>query len=479
MIGFFPEIYDDELLYSQLCRYYQRTGYTKYIYAIDDLFMRRTVHPVIEWVNEYTPDAMSHITKNMDFETVIRQHTMFPAYTRFLPKERRNASLQSLLTCDGNYYNLIVNQNLRRKRFLRYCPVCAKEDRKRLGETYWHREHQIIHVDICPKHRCFLKDSAVLMGSKVTPGLFAAELEVPMDTNPELCNNDRFIDFIQYVLEVFRLPVDMETDVPIGSFLRSKLDEQYRSESKMKVYSTKLYEDYCAFFKDISEPMEFESFRKIYNNYSLDHYRIYQLAYFQGISPKELAKRPLVVVSSAMEEFYQELAQEHGLDFSVVSKIGEAVISKYRNLGKVGRKSGPKQREWAELDEKYLPRVKELVDKIYNAEGKPQKVSVTRVEREIGAPPKQFQKLPKCTRYVMDHMETQNEYRARRVTWAVKLFLQEERYISHNKLNHFLTLRRNDLQACLPFIRDEEVKNVVNRLLEEERQYQEEMNQEE
>ena len=155
------------------------------------------------------------------------------------------------------------------------------------------------------------------------------------------------------------------------------------------------------------------------------------------------------------------------------------VPSYVRSWMKVGRKSGPKQREWAELDEKYLPRVKELVDKIYNAEGKPQKVSVTRVEREIGAPPKQFQKLPKCTRYVMDHMETQNEYRARRVTWAVKLFLQGERYISHNKLNHFLTLRRNDLQACLPFIRDEEVKNVVNRLLEEERQYQEEMNQEE
>ena len=48
MIGFFPEIYPDELLYSQLCRYYQRTGYTKYIFAVDDLFMRRTVHPVIE-----------------------------------------------------------------------------------------------------------------------------------------------------------------------------------------------------------------------------------------------------------------------------------------------------------------------------------------------------------------------------------------------------------------------------------------------
>ena len=463
MIGFFPEIYEDELLYSQLCRYYQRSGYTKYLSAVDDLFIRRTAHPVIEWVNEYQPDAMEHITKGSDFETVIREHTMFPAYTRFLPKERRNAAMHSLLICDGNYYNLIVNQNLRRKRFLRYCPVCARKDRERLGETYWHREHQIIHVDICPRHRCFLEDSTIPIGSKVTPGLFAAEIEVPFDTEPEPCGNEHLIDFIQYVLDVFRTPVDMETDVPIGSFLRSKLGEQYQSESKMKVYSTKLYEDYCAFFRDICEPMGFEGFRKAYNNYSLDHYRIYQLAYFQGISVEELTKRPTVVVSSAMEEFYRNMASEYGINIDTVIKIGDATISEYRNLGKVARKSGPKQREWAELDEKYLPRVKEIVDRIYSSE-KPDRVSITRVEREVGAPSKQFQKLPKCSKYVEDHIETMNEFRARKVTWAVKLFLQEGLYLSMNKLNHFLNFRKNDLSACFHLITDPVVIETINKL---------------
>ena len=37
MIGFFPDIYPDELLYSQLCRYYQRTGYTKFLFAVDSI----------------------------------------------------------------------------------------------------------------------------------------------------------------------------------------------------------------------------------------------------------------------------------------------------------------------------------------------------------------------------------------------------------------------------------------------------------
>lgn len=464
MIGFFPEIYEDELLYSQLCRYYQRSGYTRYLFAVDDLFMRRTAHPVIEWVNEYTPDAMAHITIGTDFETVIRERTMFPAYTRFLPKTRRNGALQSLLICDGNYYNLIVNQNLKHKRFLRYCPVCADEDRKRYGETYWHREHQIIHVEICPKHKCFLKDSSIPIGSKTTPGLFPAELEVPFDEKPEPCLNDKLVEFINYVLEVFRAPVDMESDVPIGSFLRSMLDDKYLSSAKTKVYSTMLYKDYSDFFGDISEPMNFEGFRKVYNNYSLDHYRIYQLAFFQGIPVEKLAKRPMVLVDTAMEELYRELGSEHGIEFETVCKIGEAIITRYRNLGKLSRKSGPKQREWAALDEKYLPKVKEIVDRIYNSE-KPSRVSITRVEREVGAPSKQFQKLPKCTQYVMDHLETQNEYRARQVTWAVKLFLEEGRFLCRSRINHFLSYRKNDISACFPLITDPEVKKIVADLL--------------
>lgn len=465
MIGFFPEIYEDELLYSQLCRYYQRTGYAQYISAIDDLFMRRTVHPVIEWVNEYTPDAMAHIIRDTDFETVIREHTMFPAYTRFLPKKRRNDALQSLLVCDGNYHNLIVNQTLKKKRYLRYCPVCAKEDRKKYGETYWHREHQIVHVDICRKHKCFLKDSKVPISSKSTPGLYPAEIEVPQDMMPEPCLNDGLVQFIQYVLEVFRMPVDMDSDVPIGSYLRSMLAEQYQSESGTKVYSTKLYEDYSSFIHDICEPMSFDAFRKIYNNYGLDHFQIYQLAYFQGISVAELANRPAVIVSSALEDFYRDLGQKYDIQYDTVCEIGEAVISKYRSLGRVSRKSGPKQKEWAVLDEEYLSQVKEIVDRIYNADSKPGRVSITRIEREIGVPPKRLQNLPKCRQYVTEHLETQNQYRARQVTWAVRLFLDDGRYVSRNKLNHFLYFRRNDLSACYPMITDPAVKRIVADLL--------------
>ena len=57
MISFFPDIYPDELLYSQLARYYAKSGYTSYIFAAEDLYEKRTVKPDIEFVNPLTKDA--------------------------------------------------------------------------------------------------------------------------------------------------------------------------------------------------------------------------------------------------------------------------------------------------------------------------------------------------------------------------------------------------------------------------------------
>ena len=467
MIGFFPEIYPDELLYSQLCRYYQRSGYTGYIYAADDIFLRRTVHPSIEFVNEYTPDAIAHITKDMDFETVVRLHTMFPAYTRFLPKKRRDDALRALVRCEGIYHNLVVNQSVKQPRFLRYCPLCAVEDRDRFGETYWHREHQVPGIDVCPMHRCYLKDSTVRIGGKVSPGLFPAENTVPSEEGGTIqeCRDERLLAFAGYMLEVFRAPVDMDADIPASTLLHSFLKGKYLSESGMKVDSRKLYDDYTNFIKDICEPMTFSYFTKVYNNGALDHHKICQLAFFQGIPVEKLVNPADTSIRSAMEELYYELSEEYHVPYDVMCVIGETILEKNRNLGKVARKSGPKQREWAELDDKYLPRVKEIVDRIYNEGGKPGHVSVGRVEREFGAPAKQFKKLPRCTEYILEHTETQNEYRARQVTWAVHLFESEGQYMSKNKLNHFLNFRKNDLMACAGLIIDENVKTVVDDLL--------------
>ena len=103
MIAFFPEIYPDELLYSQLARYHSRSGYARYVFTVADIYNNQTlVHPDVDFVNRYTPDAMQWITKYEPWETIAEQHTMYPAYIRFLPKLRRVDAVNGILSCEGN-----------------------------------------------------------------------------------------------------------------------------------------------------------------------------------------------------------------------------------------------------------------------------------------------------------------------------------------------------------------------------------------
>jgi hypothetical protein len=44
-------------------------------------------------------------------------------------------------------------------KWFRFCPVCVTNDRKELGETYWHRLHQLPGILTCPRHNVFLEDS--------------------------------------------------------------------------------------------------------------------------------------------------------------------------------------------------------------------------------------------------------------------------------------------------------------------------------
>ena len=72
MIAFFPEIYPDELLYSQIARYHSRSGYTRYVFSAEEIFKNGSLTlPSIEFVNQYTSDVMKWITKIETWETII------------------------------------------------------------------------------------------------------------------------------------------------------------------------------------------------------------------------------------------------------------------------------------------------------------------------------------------------------------------------------------------------------------------------
>ena len=84
MIGFLPEIYPDELVYSFLARYYVRSGYINYTFFAENIYVNKNTVPDIEIFNTFTKESLNVITKNYSLDYLIKNHTMFNFYARFI-----------------------------------------------------------------------------------------------------------------------------------------------------------------------------------------------------------------------------------------------------------------------------------------------------------------------------------------------------------------------------------------------------------
>ena len=468
MIAFFPEIYPDELLYSQIARYHAHSGYSNLVFTMTDIYKNANLTlPSVEFVNQYTPDTMQWITKNKSWEMITEQHTMYPAYIRFLPKDRKQEALNGVLTCTGNWKKLMCLPTNTEKRYLRYCPRCADEDRIKYGETFWHREHQIQKIRVCPQHKCFLECSNIAISSKVAPGLHDAESSIPKQQPLRICNNSREIDFSQYVIDVMNEPIDFENATLVGRYLHSCLNSNYANKTGLVRNITKLYEDYLDFYTDDLSVMTPSYLQKIFNGYAYDTYFILQIAYFLKISVYDVTHLPNDTSSNEFFAIYQELSQKHNIDYAIVEDIASTVL-KYSNQQNIAaRKSGPRAILYDKLDEQYLPQVKQFVDKTAETDGRPEKLSFAKVQKALNLPQKQINKLPRCKAYIEKHLESQPEFWARTVEWAVSVLKQENRQINRSRIMKMTNMRPNDLECCCPNIKNHEIKELIQSLLNE------------
>lgn len=158
MLTYFPTPYPDEWWYSILCRYHVRSGNAKHQSTVKELFEGKataamgSVFPngTIRQVTSQLPPSF------LTAKEVILRHTLFPYYMRFYRQEEKEKVLERL--CMGE---TVVITSIRlfadaSKWSPRYCPRCAETDRAAYGEAYWHMEHQIPMMTLCPIHRCRL-----------------------------------------------------------------------------------------------------------------------------------------------------------------------------------------------------------------------------------------------------------------------------------------------------------------------------------
>lgn len=470
MIALFPSIYEDELAYSLFARYYMKSGFTTFLDVAEALYMNKWCRPDAEFINKLSPEVQRLITRDMAMETFVEYHTMLPYYGRFISMERRKKALESLVSMDGNYRNILPVANSRsgEKRFLRYCPECVKEDREIYGETYWHRIHQMPDVNVCSKHGCYLQESRVPLNAKSSPNLIPAEQEIE-DTEVLYCNNGRELELANYITSVFLAPMDYKKTDNIGIFLHEKLPRKYLSDSGLVRSITEFYEDYKNFYKKTPSIMKEANMQKIFNGYRWSCYDICQMALFEGIEVQELLSFH-ASTENIMKNTYEKLAKQYELEYSVVEAIGDKIIKDYYHKSRVQKKCGARKYKWNQIDEKLLPEVKRLLEEMYHKqEGRPVKINIHYVVRKMNLPDKYFDNLPLCKTEILKYEETQEHFWAREILWAIRKIEDEGNTACWSRVAKLINIRKRNFEASIPDLlkmSDDDATGKINRMRE-------------
>jgi len=484
VIVYFPTAYPDELLYSRLSRYYARSGYMAYTFAAEELFAVKTVKPDMEFVNAYTPCTIGMITKYMPMNTVIQKHTMFPCYGHFLPYERKLKAFRALVSMNGEHHNLLPLPKSNSKRYLRYCQLCAIDDRRTYGETYWHRLHQIYGMNVCPIHGCYLRDSSIRITSKAPPMLKTAEECISFSESVKFTDNDVEYRLCRYMAEIFQIDVDINCTVSVGKFIHSKLaGGKYCSPRGENRNISLFHSDFYVYYKTLPDNKftELWQIQKVLSDHRTNFHEVCMIAMFLNIDANDLVHRRLPE-KTCQQVFDEKVFQlrEQGLKYTDIAKCLEASYDVVKSIGEQryitstkrsesSVKGGIKRKEWEQIDKDTLPLVWGAVRQLQtdNAE-RPVKISIATVERMLNMYKGQISYyMPLCRDEIMRHIESQEQYWAREVVWAAKRVIDTRSDLTWTKILRLTNIRRVDFIRCLPYVKDyadSQVADLIERL---------------
>lgn len=160
MFSQLPKIYEDELLYSILTRYHERSMDIKEKNALKMFGLNKTMPILPSNITFFLKDiSIFNPPKINDF---LSKHTLFFYYSNFWSEKKTKYYYDYISIGKGNSRRfigeLIDNHQIKN---LRYCIKCFNENNVSYGEDYWNVTHQIPTVFICPKHQILLNDSKV------------------------------------------------------------------------------------------------------------------------------------------------------------------------------------------------------------------------------------------------------------------------------------------------------------------------------
>lgn len=155
MLSFFTDPYPNELLYSAISRYHYFIGNINFKDTLYEVYGKKK-HSSNLYFGAYINDLVNSLGGMYNEDDLIFNHTILPFYKPFLSEHEIADIINKMKTIGPNFGYLFTSCLLKNKR-LYYCPQCVQEDIQRYGEAYFHREHHLNGIVICPRHKLVLR----------------------------------------------------------------------------------------------------------------------------------------------------------------------------------------------------------------------------------------------------------------------------------------------------------------------------------
>ena len=442
---YLPEIYPDELVYSWFCRYAVYSGYLTNKQVLQDLYCKKSDTPIKEFIGNLNPKARDCIDKMYPLRELVLNHTMYPQYARFIPLEQKKDALYKLCyeNCDVHHLFAVLPR-CEKEQYLKYCPICAKEDRQKYGEAYWHRKHQIRNIGICPKHKCKLQDSNVVAKNMSTYNFSAAEVSIPDAEKYVFTDNPLQIKFTEYTEQVFDAPVDFEKNIPLSTILYYAMkDTEYMKSTGSCRHMTKFVNDMACFYEQI-ELNESASIariqRTLLSGERYDFSLACQIGFFLNMTPEELTD--------------SQLSEEH------IKQEDESHYIKKRTIF-----------DWEEYDRENVVQFEEFCRSVYSGDasncGRPERVSERMVYDFLNVTECGFKNMVKCMKVYEKYAESYEQSWMRKVVWAYETLKKEkdEQQIYWSDLRILSGVKKKSLERALLQAKDYKEKETVLKIL--------------
>ena len=428
MIAYFPAIYPDELLYSWFCRYYVHSGFFSSKSAMQELYCKRSDNPSKEFIGNLNSEAKGRIGKLYSLEKLVLNHTMYPQYARFIPLEQKKTALYRLEhdNCDVHHLFSVLPRT-DREQHLRFCPLCADDDRETYGEAYWHRKHQIRNMSICTKHRCRLVESSVPAKSEQSFTFCPAEHYISCDK--VVFEEDQLVvRYAMYLESVFDAPMDLNNDIPVSAILYDGMSRtKYLKPSGRSRYTKMLADDLNVFYRDMGlhTIASMHQIQRALLGSRFDFMVVCQIAFLLGMNSKELTSPTLTI-----GQIQQERDSHYMKDTSPV--------------------------DWVQLDADTAPILEQVARAIYdgaaNESGRPERVSERLVYREMNLLGHRLENMPRCKAIFEMYTEPYPESWARKIIWAYQRLRTQSKPFYWSDIRVISGVKKKHIQSIIPYL---------------------------